>query len=149
MTHPLTIRLWHGPRVYFTPWMISYRLTETFAKKSNTSAMSTGGQVASFAWILAVNLMANPIGVFGITNSYDEIDETEYPGVRHHKVTNKYGTFWVDPVYQHYNDIFLAYIRYAREKHEVRTVNCMQGGILYSDHIDDMSLEEFVEKHPE
>jgi len=94
-----------------------------------------------------VNLQANPIGVFGITHSYDDIAETEYPGVRHEKVTNRHGVFWTDPVYQRYNDVYLAFIKYGKEKHGIRTVNCTKGGILYSEHVEDMPLKEFVEKY--
>lgn len=80
-------------------------------------------------------------------NSYDDINETEYPGVRHEKVKNKYGTFWVDPVYEYYNAAYLAFIEYAKKHHKVSTVNCTKGGILYSKHVEDMSLEEFVRKY--
>lgn len=146
-THPITIRLFHGRKVFFQPFMGSWDLTCTLAKKANVSVMTTGGQVACLAWLLAVNLQTPHIGVFGVTNSVDDYFETEYPGVRHKQVKNKYGTFWVDPVYEYYNEVFLAYIKYAKEKHNIKTVNCTKGGILYSDYVRDMPLQEFVEKY--
>ncbi|MBW2561920.1 MAG: DUF115 domain-containing protein [Deltaproteobacteria bacterium] len=78
-------------------------------------------------------------------NSYNKYGETEYPGVRHRVVENKYGRFYTDPVYEAYNEILLKYARFARERHGVRTVNCNRGGICYGEGVEDLSLEEFVE----
>jgi hypothetical protein len=145
-THPLTIRLWGGRRVYFTPWM-GYPLTDTLVAKSKTVYMSVLGCVHNTSWLLALNLGANPIALFGTPNAYDSLAETEYPEVRHRKVRNQYGTFYTDPVYDHYNQILLACIKYAKEKHGIETINCSQQGILYSPYVTDMSLEEFVRRY--
>lgn len=143
-THPLTIRLWNGKRVFFTPWLGN--LSWNLAVKSHTPVMSTGGEVSTFAWLLALNLSANPIGMFGIYNAYNHIGETEYPGLKHYKVKNRYGTFVQDPVYRHYAKIHKAYIKFAKEKYGVQTYNLTQGGAMYSKWIKDLSLKEFVNK---
>lgn len=144
-TFPLTIRLWHGKRVFFTPYMASFPVTKALMELSKTDYMHHGGQVASFAWILAYNLGANPIGVFGVTHGYDKIEETEYPLHKevHEDVEGPYGTCKQDPVYGWYNAVWLDYIRLAA-KENVTTINTMKGGLLYSGDVVDLSLREFV-----
>ena len=144
-THPLTIRLWNGPRYFFQPWMGDW-ITWNLMSIGGVPLLPTGGQVACFAWILAMNLGAKHIGVFGVTNGYDDMAETEYPGVEHRQVEGPHGTCYQDPVYGHYNDIYLAYIKYAKEKHGIDTFNLMKAGLLYSDFVKDLSLEEFVRR---
>lgn len=146
-THPLTIRLWHGKRVFFTPWLGSERLTATLMAKSHTVSMMTGGEVSTFAWILARYLKADPIGLFGVYNAYDELGETEYPDVPHHKIKNRYGTFWVDPVYKWYAEIHKECIKVAKKELGVTTINTSEGGVMYSKYIKAMPLREFVGKY--
>jgi hypothetical protein len=146
-THPLTIRLWHGKRVFFTPWLGDDNLTATLMTKSQTLTLTTGGEVSTFAWILARYLQANPIGLFGVYNAYDKLAETEYPEVPHHKIKNKYGTFWQDPVYKWYTEIHKEYIEVAKEEFGTTTINTSMGGAMYSKWIKDMPLKEFVERY--
>jgi len=129
--------------VFFTPYMGSLGITKGLMLQSQMPYMGTGGQVASFAWLLAYNLGANPIGVFGVTNSYDDMSETEYPDVPHKRQKGPYGTCWQDPVYSFYNRTFLKFIRDGAEQ-GVTTINTMKAGLLYDDHVKDMSLEEFA-----
>ena len=145
-TNTLTIRHWHGKRVFFVPYLGCLSLTKALMLKSGMPYMQTGGQVASFCWLLAYNLGASNIGVFGVTHGYDDMSETEYPGVPHKRVKGPYGTVWQDPVYGWYNDIWLDYIRQASEE-GVTTYNLMKAGLLYSKHVKDMSLKEFTEKY--
>ena len=143
-TNPLTIRRWSGRRFYFTPDLGYPPLTYTLAVKSKTPVLYCGGEVSTTCWQIANNLGANPIGLFGIMNCYEKIAETEYPGIEHKTVENKYGKFVVDPVYQHYAKIHLSLIEQAKKKHGVKTCNLSRSGIMYSDYIVDMTLEEFV-----
>ena len=145
-THPLTIRLFHGKRAFFVPYIGSMGITKALMEKSGLPMMTTGGQVASFAHILAYNLGAKNIGIFGVTHSYDNLVESEYPEVRHKRVSNKYGVFWQDPVYEWYNNIYLSLIEAAAKK-GVTTFNTMKGGLLYSKYVKDVSLKEFIEQH--
>lgn len=142
-TNPLTVRLWHGKRVFFTGWLGGPALTKYLMMASLTPMVPTGGQVASLAWILAYNLCANPIGVFGITHSYDDPKETEYPSERLKRRKGPYGTVWQDNTYEFYNNTFLGYISKAA-KEGVVTVNTSKAGLLYSPDVKDLSLEEFV-----
>lgn len=144
--HPLTIRAFSGRRYYFQPW-VGYPLTDTLAAKGRLPVMSTGGSVHNTLWILAVNRGAKKIGLVGIDNSYRKYGESEYPGIKHKIVENRYGKFYVGPVYELYNDILLKYAKFARDEHGVHTVNCNRGGILYGDGVEDLSLREFVEKY--
>lgn len=141
--HPLTVRAFSGKRFWFQPWM-GQPLTDSLAARGMLPIMSSGGCIHNTLWVLAVNLGAREIGIVGVDNSYTKYGETEYPGVKHRIVENQYGKFYVDPVYEFYNDILLKYARFAREKHGIRTVNCNQSGILYGDGVEDLSLEEFV-----
>ena len=141
--NPLTIRAFSGRRHFFQPYL-GYPLTDSLAAKGRLPVMSSGGCIHNTLWILAVNLKATSIGLMGIDNSYTKYGETEYPGIKHKIVENQYGKFYVDPVYEHYNDILLKYAKFAREKHGIRTVNCNKGGVLYGNGIEDMSLEEFA-----
>lgn len=145
-THPLTIRLWHGRRVFFTPWLGDSMLTATLMAKSNTMKLETGGEVSTFAWLLARYLQANPIGLFGVYNAYDDIKETEYPDVPHYKIKNRYGVFWVDPVYMWYAEIHKEFIKIAKRELGVTTINCSEGGAMYSKYIKAMPLKEFVRR---
>lgn len=146
-THPLTIRLWHGRRVFFTPFLGDWRLTVALARISETEIMTTGGEVSTFSWILACALGANPIGLFGVYNSYDSLSETEYPGTPHRTVRNKYGVFYQDKVYEWYAKVHHALIRHAKKRFGVETVNCSEGGVMYSKWIKEMTLEDFVKEY--
>lgn len=143
--HPLTVRTFSGGRYWFQPYL-GYPLTDSLAAKGRLPVMSSGGCIHNTLWILAVNLGAKAIGLVGVDNSYAKYGETEYPGVKHKIVENQYGKFYVDPVYEHYNEILLKYAKFARDKHGVKTVNCNKSGVLYEDGIIDMSLEEFIEE---
>lgn len=141
--HPLTIRAFSSKRYFFQAYL-GHPLTDSLAAKGRLPIMSTGGSVHNTLWILAVNLGAKSIGLVGIDNSYSRYGETEYPGIKHNIVENQYGKFYVDPVYEHYNEILLKYAKFARNKHGIRTVNLNRGGILYGDGVEDMGLEEFM-----
>lgn len=71
--NPLTVRLWGGPRYFFTPWFGA--ISKTMAMQSQTLILPTGGQVASAAYILAYNLGAKTIGLFGINHCFDQLTE--------------------------------------------------------------------------
>lgn len=145
-TNPLTVRLWHGKRAFFTPSLCSAGLTKCLMESSATPFMETGGQVASFALVLAYNLGANPIGVFGVTHGYDKPEESEYPFERLRRIKGRYGDVWQDATYRFYNDKFLKFIvQIAKEG--IITVNTMKGGLLYSKHVKDMPLKEFVQTY--
>jgi len=153
-TNTLTIRRWHGRRFFFMPWLGDYYLTYNFAAKGGLPVLHTGGQVASFIWILAVNLGCKKIGLLGYDNCVHDIKETEYPGVPHQYL--KYNPWtreklpkpaYVDPVYQRYPEVHHALIKYAKEKHGVETYNCSpESGIMHAPWITDMPLKEFVRK---
>uniref|UniRef100_A0A6M3LCT5 6-hydroxymethylpterin diphosphokinase MptE-like domain-containing protein n=1 Tax=viral metagenome TaxID=1070528 RepID=A0A6M3LCT5_9ZZZZ len=143
-TNPLTIRHFHGKRYFFTPYMMG--LTDTLQFKSGTPYIRTGGQVASFAWVLAYALGAKTIGTFGITHSFDSMAETEYPGAAHERIEGLYGTCWQDQTYRFYNDTYLKLIREGK-KDGVETINCSKAGLLYNSNVIDMSLQEYVEKY--
>lgn len=144
-TNPLTIRRWSGRRYYFTPDMGWEPLTYTLALKSGTPVLYCGGEVSTVCWQIAHNLGANPIGIFGILNCYENISETEYPGVSHKVVENKYGKFIVDPVYERYTEVHLGLIRAAKQKYGIITINCTESGIMYSEWVEELTLKEFVE----
>ncbi len=146
-THTLTIREFHGERFFFIPHLGDWNLTMSLSRLSNVPIMATGGQVATFGWILAVALGANPVGLFGHMNCYESMGETEYPGTPHRRVKNKYGVFYQDKVYEHYAKVHHALIKCAREKLGVETVNTTRSGVMYSKWISDMPLKEFVEKY--
>lgn len=143
--HPLTVRAFSGKRFWFMPYL-GYPLTDSLAAKGRLPVMSSGGCIHNTLWILAVNRGAKKIGLVGIDNSYRKYGESEYPRIKHKVVENKYGKFYVDPVYELYNDILLKYARFARDEHGIRTVNLNRGGILYGDGVEDMSLEEFTKE---
>ena len=145
-TFTLTIRHWHGRRVFFTPW-IGPGITESLAALSKTPWCFTGGNIATLLWILAVNLNANPIALVGIDNAVYKKEQTEYPGVPHRRVKGPYGTVLVDPVYDWYAEWHLSAIRYVKEKYGITTVNVTKGGLMYSDYIEDMSIDEFIKKY--
>lgn len=141
--HPLAIRAFSGRRYFFQPYL-GYPLTDSLAARGRLPVMSSGGCIHNTLWILAVNRGAKDIGLVGIDNSYSKYGESEYPGVRHRVVENRYGRFYTDPVYERYNEILLKYARFARDEHGVRTANCNRGGILYGDGVEDVGLEEFA-----
>ena len=144
-THPLTIRLWHGKRVFFQPYMGSADLTSALMRIGKVPYMETGGQVATFCWLLAAVLGANPIGIFGITNSFDKLSESEYPNVKHRKVKTPYGTVYQDPVFQMYAESHLKIIEAAYEKRGIVTINCTKTGCMYGKGIKDWTLKQFID----
>lgn len=146
-TNPLTIRHWHGNRVFFCGASLNLPLTKGIMEVSQTPYMETGGNVATFAYILAYNLGANPIGLFGITNSYDSPAENEYPQMYKHLLKKKkgpYGKVWQDPVYARYNDTMLGCIEHLARTEKIQTINTINAGLVYSRHVVPSSLEKFV-----
>ena len=150
-TNPLTIRLWHGPKTFFTPYLLGMQLTKSIVDATNAPYMQTGGNVATFAYLLAYNLGANPIGLFGITNGYETKAESEYAQALkfHSQKEGPYGPYWQDPVYEMYNNEILAYISYLRRTEKIKTVNTMKAGLLYSKDVEDKSLAEFIKENQE
>lgn len=145
-TNPLTIRFWHGKRVFFTGNIDG---AHAIAQATDTPVVFTGGQVACFAWVLAYFLGANPIGIYGIMHGYDKLAETEYPKYPklHKKIKGPYGLVWQDPVYAEYNEQFLMAIKRACEEKNVSTINTNRAGLLYSGDVVDKTLKEFVETY--
>lgn len=144
-TFTLTIRHWTGRRVFFTPFL-GNPMTSNLSSLTKTPIMQTGGNVASYLWILAVALKADPIAMIGIDNCFYEKRQTEYPGVAHTKWEGPYGTVFLDPVYEHYARWHLSAIKLAK-KEGTTTINCNQGGAMYSEDIVDMPLKVFIEKY--
>lgn len=152
-THPLTIRAFTGKRYFFQPW-IGQPITNTLSAKGRLPLMSTGGNVCSLLWILSVNLHANPIGLLGVDNCFEKIEQTEYPEVPHKLLHHNPFSgekldkpVYLDPVYEYYATIHHAYIKYAKEKHGIETVNCSPSGIMHAPWIKDISFREFVENY--
>ena len=145
-TFPLTIRHWTGRRVFFTPW-VGNDISASVSAITKTPVMQTGGNVATFLWLLATVLKANPIGLIGIDNGFKKMEQTEYPGVPHKKFEGPYGVYFADPVYEWYAKWHLSAIRFVKREKSIETVNCNKSGIMYSEDITDMSLEEFMEKY--
>lgn len=145
-TNPLTVRHWHGKKVFFTPPLLSLGLTKAIMQFTNTPYLNAAGQVAALCWSLAYNLGANPIGLFGITHGYDKIEESEFQMAEHRTVKGPYGTVYQDPIFGYYNDLYLEIIKLAA-KDNVKTYNTMKRGLLYGEDVLDISLEEFVETY--
>jgi hypothetical protein len=155
-TFPLTIRTWTGERIFFTPRIGDISLE--MSALSQTDVLMTGGCVHNTAWVIAYMLGAKFIGLYGIDNSYNSLQQTEYPSVKHKEITvREFGAnkkFYADPVYLHYARILFEFIK--KTKREVVTVNCTQNGIMYESvarqlgyddiHILHMPLKEFSEK---
>ena len=149
-TNPLTIRHWHGRRVFFSGPAPNAEITKGIMQASHTPFITVGGNVATFAYVLAYNLGANPIGLFGITNSYDSPSESEYPPRYRHllkKQKGPYGKVFQDSVYKYYNDIILSFIDYLAKTEKIETVNTTKAGLVYSGTVNDLSLKEFVKTY--
>jgi len=153
-THPLTIRSWHGKRYFFMPWLGGVNITFSLANKGSLPVMFTGGEVSTFIWILALNLGANPIGMLGIDNCYEKIEQTEYPEVEHEKFDfNPWSgkklpkPIYIDPVYAIYATVHHELIKYAKKKHNIETINCSPTGVMHSRWIRDMNFKKFVEEY--
>lgn len=152
-TFPLTIRAWAGKRVFFTPFF-SDAITETMSAMSKTDIVKTGGCVHNTCWSLAYTLGANPIGLYGVDNSYDKMEQTEFPGVRHKPiyVEELDKVFFTDPVYEFYADRLFSWIEVTNRK----TVNATENGIMYNSvakamgysvDIEKVDLKTFIEKY--
>lgn len=150
--HPLTVRAWHGDKVWCTPWVGD--ITPTLCAKSKTPMVSTGGNVLTFLDIVAMNLGANPIGLAGEDNCFFDLSETEYPGVPHRKLWRNPFTsermkrpVYLDPVYKHYAKIHLKYIKHAWDKHKIAHLNCNPEGIMDGPGIERITMQNFSEKY--
>jgi len=152
-TFPLTIRAWTGKRVFFTP-LFSDAITETMSAMSKTDIVKTGGCVHNTCWSLAYSLGADPIGLYGIDNSYDKMSQTEFPGVRHKQfyVKELDKKFYTDPVYEFYAERMFFWIETTGRK----TINTTENGIMYSSvakmkgydvNIERMDLKTFIETY--
>lgn len=143
MTFPLTIRNWHGKRVFFIPYL-GDELTHSLMATSKLPYLAAGGCVHNTCYVLAYALGANPIGLLGIENSYDDLSQTEYPDVHHEKIETQFGIRYSDPVYLHYARIMIDWSELFYNNSKVQTFNCTQNGITYGEHIHEMSLESFI-----
>jgi len=98
----------------------------------------TGGNVGTFAWLVAANKGANPIGLIGM-------DMSSPKATREFRIP--LNGFYTNEVYMTYLRYFIVQAQaYAAEK-KVKTVNCTEGGVLYSKDIEKMRFEEFVRKY--
>ncbi len=149
-TFPLTIRCWSGRRVFFTP-LFEWSITESMSAMSRTDVINTGGCVHNTCFSIAYALGADPIAIYGIDNSYDKIEQTEYPDVEHKEyyVEELKRSFIVDPVYEYYAKKMFQWISSIKRK----TINTTQNGIMYNSvskmfgykgRIKKMKLSEFV-----
>lgn len=162
-THPLTVRIWTGKRVFFTP-ASEPGLTEAMAAMSKTDALRTGGCVHNTCWSLAFTLGAKTIGLYGIDNSYEKLSQTEFPDVTHIKyyVEELDKEFYTDPVYEHYANILFNWMEIVQshtkenKNKKIELVNATENGIMYSSvarqlgyeaEIKRMNLKTFIETY--
>jgi hypothetical protein len=152
-TFPLTIRCWSGRRVFFTP-MFEWSITESMSAISRTDIVNTGGCVHNTCLSLAYTLDADPITIYGIDNSYDKIEQTEYPDVKHNEyyVEELGRSFVTDPVYEYYAKKMFQWISTMKRK----VINTTENGIMYNSvskmfgydtKITKMRLSEFVRRY--
>lgn len=150
-TFPLTIRAWTGKRVFLTP-LFGDALSETMSAMSKTDIVKNGGCVHNTCWSIAYALGAEPIGLYGIDNSYDSMEQTEFPGIRHKPifVEELRREFYTDPVYEFYAKRLFMWVETTGKT----TVNTTENGIMYTSvakmmgfdtNIEKMTLKEFVE----
>jgi len=137
-------------------------LTRTLHEINGLPSMNTGGTVGTAAWLFAASrLHVRRIGLVGMdygyynetpkemTQTYLELKEflasSDISGC-FPDVHNPYDgeTYFTDPTYEWYRrNFFDLYNVYLRKDMGV-TVNCTEGGALFSENLDCISLDKFL-----
>ena len=137
-------------------------LTRKLYEINRLPSMNTGGTVGTASWIFAASrLYLRRIGLVGMDYGYYsdtsiEMTQTyrELLGIMgadeirdcFRSVQNPYNgeTYYTDPTYEWYRrNFFDLYQVYLSRKLGV-TLNCTEGGILFSDELDSISLDHFL-----
>jgi hypothetical protein len=120
--------------------------------------MATGGNCGTSAWVFATALLHKKrIGLVGMDFSYapgTSLEKTQYyaelsglfgdqASDAYIEVTNPHTkeTWFTDPTYYWYRETFLEMARGA----EVTTFNCTEGGILFGEGVEFVSLKGFLQ----
>jgi len=146
---------WWNPMYddYDQPGSLSRRLWEM----NGLPCLNGGGNVGTAAWVLTHAVLGKRrIGLVGMDFGYapgTPYEKTQYYpellqllGGRfaeaYTQVPNPHvgETWFCDPAYLWFRDVFLATAREA----DCETFNCTEGGILFGDGIEFMPLEEFL-----
>ena len=149
---------------WWNPMYDDYDLPDSLTRKVyqeiKVPCINAGGNVGTAAWVLAHSILGiEHIALVGIDFSYysdtpyyrtqyydrmlkllpeERLDEVFIP------VRNPYlnADFYTDPAYFWYRDVFLEMAADA----PCQTYNCTEGGILFGDNIEFISLQEFVRR---
>jgi hypothetical protein len=134
-------------------------LTSELQAKNRLPCVNAGGNVGAACWMMAnAVLEKSAIGVVGMDFSYYE--DTPYRNTQYYyemidlvgeenldsifmRVFNPHLKSWfiTDPAYKWYQENMLELVRDADSK----TFNCTEGGILFGENIDFVSLQHFFD----
>lgn len=146
---------WWNPMYddYEQPDSVSRRLH----RMNGLPCLNGGGNVGTAAWVLAHALLGKQrVGLLGLDFSYppgtpysrtqyyqelrDLLGERFEEAFIHLENPHLGETWFADPAYYWFRDVFLEMVRQA----ECETFNCTEGGILFGPGITTLRLEEFL-----
>ena len=138
--------------------------TMSRAKKHHKGipAIQTGGNVGTSAWIIAWAILKKThVGLIGIDHGYysedrtkddhifpENIDKTSsafkkaYPTI-HNPIFNC--TLQQDPIFQYYSNALKEFI--SRMQDKVKTINATEGGAIFGNKIECITLKNFIKKY--
>lgn len=166
--HPSVVKRWKG-KIY---WYQTY-MDETFVPNvshiiqllTRKTALASGGQCCSLAWIIAILKKCNPVVLIGIDLSFPSdipVEQTDtyayylndvfngdkekalgmFNGRYHHTFFNT--DCYLDAVFQTYTDISMEQFKTAK-KQGIRVINCTGGGTIEGEGVECMWFEDYLD----
>jgi hypothetical protein len=150
---------------WWNPMVDDPELPDSVARQlmndNGAPCMNTGGNVGTAAWLLSESVLGKKkIGIVGIDFSYypgtSYLATQYYPEIValvgadrvrevfidvHNPLTGQ--TYFTDPALYWYRNAFLDFAGAS----DCRTFNCAEGGIVFGEGIEFLSLEKFIDGH--
>jgi hypothetical protein len=145
--NPITYETWRGKRLFINA-VTTTRLHERVATETDVVPLTIGSNAGTFAYVLACMTMHNPIGYIGMDFSFlSRRDVLEKQDPRHYNLlemsdvngdTRYLNLGWFDMA-----EAFQEMCMMHSQWFGIETFNCTEGGINYSQWVNQMPLTDF------
>jgi hypothetical protein len=148
--HPETYEGWRPELVRFINNSLATELNLRVESELGLPTLVIGSNAGTFAYLLGVYTMHNPVAYIGMDFSF-----TSRRAVIDYQDPRKYNVIEMTDLWKgeevRFTDLgwwdmvlaFQDWVKVYKEYWGIRTINCTEGGVNYSQYCESMSLEEF------